>query len=65
MTAFATAQMLLFFGLLFILTRPLGTYMAKVFSGEKTFMSRGLGWLERGAYRALGIDPEQDMKWTT
>jgi potassium-transporting ATPase potassium-binding subunit len=65
MTAFATAQMLLFFGLLFILTRPLGTYMAKVFSGEKTFMSRGLGWLERGTYRVLGVDPEQDMKWTT
>ena len=65
MTAFATVQMLLFFGLLFLLTKPLGSYMAKVYSGEKTFMSRPLGWLERGAYRALGIDPDRDMKWTT
>ena len=65
MTAFATVQMLLFFGLLFLLTKPLGSYMAKVYSGEKTFMSRPLGWLERGAYRALGSEPECDMQGTT
>jgi K+-transporting ATPase ATPase A chain len=39
--------------------------MARVFTGERTFLHRGLGWLERGTYRALGIDPEQDMIWTT
>jgi potassium-transporting ATPase potassium-binding subunit len=65
MTAFAILQMALFFGLLLALTKPFGSYMAKVFSGEKTFLTRGLGWLERGTYRALGVDPAQDMKWTT
>jgi K+-transporting ATPase ATPase A chain len=39
--------------------------MAKVYSGEQTFLHRGLGWLERGTYRLLGVDPEQNMKWTT
>src|SRR5882724_7128436 len=65
MTAVATLQIVLFFGLLLLITKPLGTYMAKVFAGDKTFLRRGLGWLETGTYRLLGIDPEEDMKWTT
>ena len=65
MTAFAWIQLLLFFGVLLLLTKPLGAHMAKVFSGEKTFLARPLGLLERAAYRMLGVDPERDMKWTT
>ena len=65
MTAFAWLQLLLFFGILLLITKPLGTYMANVFSGHTTFLHRPLGWLERGTYRLLGVDPETDMKWTT
>lgn len=65
MTALATVQMVLFFGILLLIAKPLGSHMARVFAGEKTFLHRGLGWLERSTYRALGIDPDQDMKWTT
>jgi potassium-transporting ATPase potassium-binding subunit len=65
MTALATLQMVLFFGILLLIAKPLGSHMARVFAGEKTFLHRGLGWLERGTYRTLGIDPEQSMKWTT
>src|SRR4051812_44178452 len=65
MTALATLQLVLFFGLLLLITKPLGAYMARVFAGEKTLLHRALGGLERGTYRLLGIDPEQDMKWTT
>jgi len=65
MTPLATFQIALFFALLLLITKPLGTHMARAFAGEKTFLHRGLGWLERGTYRALGIDPEQNMKWTT
>ncbi|HXK18665.1 MAG TPA: potassium-transporting ATPase subunit KdpA, partial [Polyangiaceae bacterium] len=65
MTAYAWLELALFFGILLAITKPLGSYMAQVFQGEKTFLERPLGWLERGTYRALGIDPEQDMKWTT
>ncbi len=65
MTALATLQIVLFFVILLLITKPLGTHMARVFAGERTFLHRGLGWLERGTYRALGIDPEQNMKWTT
>ena len=65
MTALATLQIVLFFAILLLITKPLGSHMARVFAGERTFLHRGLGWLERGTYRVLGIDPEQNMKWTT
>jgi potassium-transporting ATPase potassium-binding subunit len=65
MTTFAVLQIILYFGLLVLIAKPLGAHMARVFAGEKTFLHRGLGWLERGTYRALGTDPEQNMKWTT
>src|SRR5512140_1029763 len=64
MTGLAILQIVLFFGVLLVVTKPLGAYMARVFAGEKTFLHPALGWLERGTYRALGIDPQQNMKWT-
>jgi K+-transporting ATPase ATPase A chain len=64
MTPIAILQIALYFGILLLITKPLGSYMARVFEGEKTFMHRGLGWLERGTYRVLGVDPERNMKWT-
>lgn len=65
MNAVAILQLVLYFAILLLIVKPLGSHMARVFAGEKTFLHRGLGWLERGTYRALGIDPEQNMKWTT
>ena len=65
MTPLAIVQLILYFGLLLLITKPLGSYMARVFAGERTFLHRGLGWLERGTYRVLGVDPNTDMKWTT
>jgi K+-transporting ATPase ATPase A chain len=65
MTAFATLQLALFFGVLLLLTKPLGSYMANVFEGQRTFLRGVLGGVERATYRVLDIDPEKDMKWTT
>ncbi len=64
MTALGTLQLILYFGILLVITKPLGSYMTKVFEGQKTFPSRPLGWLERGTYRLIGVDPDHDMKWT-
>src|SRR5690349_5622579 len=64
MTPVAIVQIALYFGILLLITKPLGAYMARVFAGEKTFLHGALGWLERAAYRLLGVDPEKDMKWT-
>jgi potassium-transporting ATPase potassium-binding subunit len=45
------------------LVKPAGTYMARVFSGESTFLDRFLCPVERGLYRLFGISPQEDMEW--
>ncbi len=65
MTINGVVQMLLFFGLILLLTRPMGIYMTRVFAGERTFLSPVLRPLERGLYRLFGVREDQDMPWTT
>ena len=43
---------------------PLGLYMARVFSGEKTWLTPVLAPVERVVYRVAGIDPNNEMPWT-
>ena len=54
----------LYVAVLIALAKPLGEYMARVFQGERTFMHPALGWLERLTYKASGVDPAQEMRWT-
>lgn len=56
-------QFIIFVVLLIAITPPLGRYMAQVFTGEKTFMHKALGWLENLTYKASGINPGEDMGW--
>lgn len=64
MTTSGILQLVLYLAILLLITKPLGAYMAKVFEGQRTLLTAPLGWLERGAYRLLGVDPNEDMKWT-
>ena len=41
MTANGILQILLFFGLILLLTKPMGAYMARVFDGERTLLQPG------------------------
>ncbi len=45
------------------LTRPLGGYMTKVFSGERNLLSPVLRPVERGFYALAGVDPEREQNW--
>ncbi|HMD59193.1 MAG TPA: potassium-transporting ATPase subunit KdpA, partial [Steroidobacteraceae bacterium] len=56
-------QLLLFVGVLLALVRPLGLFMAGMFEGQPSWLTRLLGPLERGIYRAAGIDPQQETGW--
>ena len=47
------------------ITKPLGAYMANVFRGERTFLSRPLAPIEKAIYRICGIDPAIEQTWTT
>ena len=58
------ARLIGFGVLVLVLAYPLGLYMAKVFSGEKTWLSPVLAPVERVVYRLAGIDPDQDMPWS-
>jgi K+-transporting ATPase ATPase A chain len=42
---------------------PLGSYMAAVFSGERTFMDRIVGVPERFLYRVMRVDPGHEQDW--
>lgn len=53
---------LLFLAVLFVI-KPLGLYMARVFSGERTVLSPVLGPIEEGFYRMSGVDPNKEQGW--
>lgn len=53
-----------FFLVILILTKPLGSYMAKVFEGKRTFLHAMLRPVERGIYRLCGIREEEEQRWT-
>jgi K+-transporting ATPase ATPase A chain len=57
-------QLIIYFLILLGITKPLGLYMTKVFSGERTFMDKLMGPLERFIYKVCRIDPHQEQHWT-
>src|SRR5258706_9027215 len=57
-------QCVLYLVVLLVLAKPLGEFMARVLTGERTFLTPALGWLERLTYKASGVDPQREMKWT-
>ncbi len=65
MTANGVAQILVFFAIIAAVAVPLGVYMARVFAGERTFLSPVLVPLERGIYRLCGVDEKREQGWVT
>ncbi len=63
MTANGWLQILLFFLVLLVVTKPLGVYMARVFSNGKTFLDPLLRPIERLVYRCSGVDEKHEMSW--
>ena len=57
-------QIAVFLALILAITKPLGVFMAKVFSGERTFLDPVLRPVERALYRVTGIDEKHEMRWT-
>jgi potassium-transporting ATPase potassium-binding subunit len=58
-----TVQIVIFCGLIVAITPPLGGHMARVFTGERTFLDPIVGPLERLTYRLLRIDPANGQDW--
>jgi K+-transporting ATPase ATPase A chain len=56
-------QLVAFFLIVAVVSVPLGLYMARVFSNERTFLDRVLSPIERLIYRICGINPAVEMGW--
>ncbi len=63
MTINEIIQIVLFFGLGIALTPPLGRFMFKIFTGERTFLYPFLHPVEKLAYQLTGIDADEEMSW--
>jgi potassium-transporting ATPase potassium-binding subunit len=64
MTILGWLQIFVFLGLILVVTKPLGVFMARVFAGERTFMDPVLRPIERVIYRITGVDEKHEMRWT-
>jgi K+-transporting ATPase ATPase A chain len=56
-------QLILYFGLITVCAPLLGGMMAKVFQGEKTWLSPVFATVERLIYKVSGIDSTEEMSW--
>jgi len=65
MTVNGWLQIALFCAVVVALVKPLGWYMTRVFNGDRTFLSPLLGPLERGLYRAGGVEEAREQHWLT
>ena len=64
MTSIGILQILLFFALILVVTKPLGVFMTRVFDGERTFLHPALRWLEVLTYKVIGVQEEVEQRWT-
>ncbi len=63
MTFIGILQILFFFAVILAITKPVGTFMYRVFEGRRTFLHPILGWLERAIYRFSGITEDEEQTW--
>jgi K+-transporting ATPase ATPase A chain len=63
MSISSLAQYALFLALVTALVKPAGTYLARVFAGEDTWLDRPLKRIERFVYWLMRIDPVVEMSW--
>jgi potassium-transporting ATPase potassium-binding subunit len=63
MTFFGYAQIVLFLLVLLLLVRPLGAYIARVYQGERIFLSPIIRPVEHFVFRIVGIHPDEEMTW--
>ncbi len=63
MTASSWFQLILYVVVLLALAKPLGTYMANVYAGQRMFLHPVLEPVERLIYRLAGVPANQEMNW--
>ena len=64
MTLNGWLQILFFLLTVFVVTMPLGSYMACVFTRQRTWLDPLIRPLERLVYRLTGVNEAHEMRWT-
>ncbi len=64
MTVNGFLQLAIYFLAVLAVTKPLGLFMAKFFSGEPTLAGKLLGPLERLIYRICRVNEHEEQHWT-
>lgn len=64
MTTVGVLQILVYFGLILLTTKPIGTFMARMFAGERTFLHPLLRPVERIVYKLSGVKEDVEQRWT-
>jgi potassium-transporting ATPase potassium-binding subunit len=63
MTLNGWLQIALLFALVLVCVKPLGVFMARVFSDERTFLSPVLVPVEKSFYWLAGVDQKREQSW--
>ena len=63
MNMYEWVETILFFVVLLAVIKPFGTFMAKVYQGERTLLSPVLSPCENLLYRVCGVKKDEEMGW--
>lgn len=63
MTVNGWIQILLYAGIILAVTKPMGSYMFRVFEGERQPLPKFFGPIERFLCRLCGVDPRASQTW--
>jgi K+-transporting ATPase ATPase A chain len=62
-TVNSIVQVAIFLLIVFLITKPFGLYINRVFAGERTWFSPALVPVERVLYRVSRVNPEEEHGW--
>ncbi len=65
MTLQGWLQIAVFFGLILVCVKPLGSFIAAVMEGRPNLLSKPMRPLERLIYRLCGVDESKEQSWLT
>jgi potassium-transporting ATPase potassium-binding subunit len=63
MTLLGIAQIVIYFAILLVITKPVGVFMYRVFEGERTFLHPIFRPLERMIYKLGGVREDEEHSW--
>ena len=63
MNTYEWLETTLFFVVLLVMVKPVGSFMAQVFQGERNFLSPVLAPVENLLYRISGVNQKEEMGW--